>query len=219
MSWKNNSGQDHIFILKDCRHFPDSPVNIISVSQFGLHFNHSDEGTYIKSGTSTSALVWDHAKFTCTITHTSGYMPCLVINDRTSVFATFVDQFSICYDEDLSIALLTNAQTVTLQYLESTNKLFGTPTIYTDTDDKTHHGLIVGQDGESYTVSLSSGTEITVPTTSLPLDKDLHPQSSTPIQISDHIRHHGKVSGDSLPLHKANQPLDNDQHELLRWHV
>ena len=79
-------------------------------------------------------------------------MPRLVINDRTSAFATFLDQFSTYYDDDLTIALLTDAETVTLQDLESSNKLFGTPIVYTDTDNTTHQGLIVGRDGDSETV-------------------------------------------------------------------
>ena len=75
-------------------------------------------------------------------------MPCLVINNRTSVFATFIDQFATYYDDELNIFLLTDAETVTLQDLESTQKLFETPIIYTDTHHNKHTGMTVGHDGE-----------------------------------------------------------------------
>ena len=92
----------------------------------GLHFNNTDDDIYIKSGTYSSNLVCGNAKFSCTITHISTYMPHLVISNRISVFDTFIDKFGTYYNGDISQTLFTDTETITLKDLEPTQKLFGT---------------------------------------------------------------------------------------------
>ena len=49
-SWKDDTGKDHIFDLKNTRHFPDSPANILSLSQLGIQLKDDDDGTWIQCG-------------------------------------------------------------------------------------------------------------------------------------------------------------------------
>ena len=111
---KDDSGSDHIFLLKNFRHFPDSPANILSLSQLKLHFKDSDDDTYIKSCNYSSRLVWDKHYFTCTITDNAGYMPHLIINAGTSIFATFLDQFSAFCNNVFHHAFLSETETAKL---------------------------------------------------------------------------------------------------------
>ena len=46
VSWLDSMGATVTYILKDALYFPDSPVNIISVTAFADHME-DDEGTWI----------------------------------------------------------------------------------------------------------------------------------------------------------------------------
>ena len=215
-TWKDDTGQDHKFSFPNTRHFPDSPANIISVSQLGLLLNDGDDDTYIKSGTHSSLLVWNKAKFKRSIQHTASYMPLLIINDASSVFASFLGQFRNFYDSDPSFSFLTDADVVALQEKEESNFLFGTQVKYTDPDSHIHLGTILKRDGElGYNIKLDNGTEITAQSISLDLVSGKL-DSPAPPEMVEHIMTH---PDDSLPLHHANEALTKHQRELLHWHI
>ena len=130
-------------------------------------------------------------------------MPTLVIDDRTSIFATFIDKLGTYYNDELTQILLTNIEKVSLQDLESTQTLFGTCITYTGPDDKSNNGQIVSCNVKMvYNISLSNDIEVTATISSL--SKNTLPSSSTPKQFVDHIL---TRPYDSLPLHQSNQPL------------
>ena len=81
-------------ILKHVYYFPNSEVNIISISQLATLFpdekdRPDEEGTHIKSYKSKSTLTWNKGQYQRTFLHPDNKIPEMPINhDYTSFFAT-----------------------------------------------------------------------------------------------------------------------------------
>ena len=91
-------------------------------------------------------LVWDNRKYHWKIGHTVSFMPLLIINDSVTTFGMYASRFQTLYNNMAGYLLLTDAETVDLQWLEMHSGLNGTPISYSDPDGKAHHGTIKSQD-------------------------------------------------------------------------
>ena len=72
--WKDDEGVFHTFEIRDVLYFPESPVNILSVTKFADQLN-DDEGTGIDTKRNHSVLYWNEKKFQRTIRHPASNLP------------------------------------------------------------------------------------------------------------------------------------------------
>ena len=66
--WKDDSGQHHTIDVENVLYFPQSPVNILSITSLADQFN-DDDGTGINTKRRKSHFYWNHNKHQRTITH------------------------------------------------------------------------------------------------------------------------------------------------------
>ena len=71
---KENENVEHQLILKHVYYFPNSEVNIISISELATLFpderdRPDEEGTHIKSHRSKSTLTWNKGQYQRTFLH------------------------------------------------------------------------------------------------------------------------------------------------------
>ena len=83
-TWKDDTGKSHTFEIQEVLYFPQSPVNILSVTRLADQFN-DDEGTGIDTKQSKSRFYWGNNKFERTINHPSSQLPELPINEGFSL--------------------------------------------------------------------------------------------------------------------------------------
>ena len=86
--WKYDNGKLHPFEVKDVLYFPDSLVNILSVTKFADQLN-DDHGTGCDTKRNYSILYWDNKSFQRTIKHRDSNLPELVVNEGWSIFRVF----------------------------------------------------------------------------------------------------------------------------------
>ena len=60
--WKDDDGVGHEFLVEDVLYFPQSPINILSVTSFARQLKDKD-GTGITTLQTQSRLFWDKNKF------------------------------------------------------------------------------------------------------------------------------------------------------------
>ena len=89
--WKDDDGVFHTFEIQDVLYFPESPVNILSVTKFADQLN-DDEGTGIDTKRSHSVLYWNEKKFQRTIRHPASNLPEMPVNEGWSCFSLFFFQ-------------------------------------------------------------------------------------------------------------------------------
>ena len=77
--WKDDDGRVHEYDIKDVLFFPNSPVNILSVTEFATQLE-DDEGTGIDTKRTTSRFYWDRDRYTRTIHHSKSRLPELPVN-------------------------------------------------------------------------------------------------------------------------------------------
>ena len=107
---------------------------------------------------------------------------------------------------------MSDADTVSLQQLEASDKLRGLPVVYSDPDRNKHDGTILARDRNvEYSIQLEDGTTMTAPSTALALPRKL--KNSQVLQDAANA-----ISTAEHQLAKANHPLTPLQRELLRWH-
>ena len=61
MSWSDDKGTTHTYLLTNVLHFPGSPVNILSVTAFANQLDN-DEATLIKTTHRHSIFKWSFGK-------------------------------------------------------------------------------------------------------------------------------------------------------------
>jgi len=74
IAFKDDDGTTHSLLLQNAYYFPDSPVNILSVTALA-HQLEDDTGTWIQTLRSSSIFTWDHDKYTRTIFHPVSGLP------------------------------------------------------------------------------------------------------------------------------------------------
>ncbi len=71
---------EHAHLIQNVLYFPNSPINILSVTKFANQLNN-DNGTGITTFWQESVLFWDHQKYSCMIVHPALNLPEMSIND------------------------------------------------------------------------------------------------------------------------------------------
>ena len=214
--WEDGAGKEHSYELEDCRYFPSSPANILSILSLGLQLDDDDKGTWIKSGPYTSTFTWEKGKYTKTIKHTSSRMPLIHINSGDSKLGIFFSCFKSLYDDSQKFTFLTDEETIQLQKLEVA-LLSGTQVLVTHPDGKRERGTILKRDGDvGYTVKLDSGPEVTYKAAEIKLHQlQATSDITNPSQeLFQEILSHGS----DHTIQHANTLLSEDQKELLHWH-
>jgi hypothetical protein len=94
-SWEDDNGKTHCYELKDVYYFPQSPVNILSVTTFATKHLNDEEGTGIDTKASYSRLYWDHNnKYSHRFVHSDSNLPEMPINGGNNAFAWFMNKFT-----------------------------------------------------------------------------------------------------------------------------
>ena len=87
-SWLDDDGERHTYRLHDVYYLPGSPVNLLSVTQFAMQLDDSEQ-TEIRTKMRRSTLIWDKGRYRRTFYHPTSGLPELPINAGTSRFRTF----------------------------------------------------------------------------------------------------------------------------------
>ena len=88
LTWTDDEGIPYRTVLKDIVYFPNSPVNVLSVTAFAAHLN-DDDGTWIKTARHQSVFSWDNEQFTKTLIHLASNLPQMTVNNGYSAFTSF----------------------------------------------------------------------------------------------------------------------------------
>ena len=86
--WRDNSGKSHEYLVKDALFFPQSPINILSVTCFAQQLNDLT-GTGIDTKQLTSCFYWDSRKYSLTIHHPPSNLPEISINEGFALSTMF----------------------------------------------------------------------------------------------------------------------------------
>ncbi|KAL7542834.1 hypothetical protein ACHAWF_007261 [Thalassiosira exigua] len=89
--WRDDTGQEYQYLIENVLFFPQSPINILSITSFAQQLKDT-KGTGILTLQRSSKFFWDHGKFSRTIRHPSSNLPELSINEGFSL-ATFFRGF------------------------------------------------------------------------------------------------------------------------------
>ena len=87
--WRDNYGKSHEYLVKDALFFPQSPINILSVTCFARQLNDLT-GTGIDTKQLTSCFYWDSSKYSLTIHHPPANLPEISINEGFALSTFFL---------------------------------------------------------------------------------------------------------------------------------
>ena len=79
-SWNDDVGHKHEYLVQNVLFFPQSPINILSVTEFAKQLNDK-EGTGIDTKQLRSRFYWDQNKYALTIHHPPSNLPEFSINE------------------------------------------------------------------------------------------------------------------------------------------
>jgi len=83
LSWKDEEGNPFSIVLENVLYFPQSPVNVLSITRLADQLEDDPFGTYIKTGRGKSELVWQKQSRKLMLNHGSGHgLPELVVNQN-----------------------------------------------------------------------------------------------------------------------------------------
>ena len=96
ISWKDSNGKNYQFTLQNAYYMPDSPVNILGLSEFSKCIEDYDtRGTRINSSGQNSIFTWNSGKYKHTFSHSNANMPALLVKDgyyRFHKFCNFIEK-------------------------------------------------------------------------------------------------------------------------------
>ncbi len=97
MDWKDDTGATHTHLILNILYFPNSPMNILSVTKFTNHLGDND-GAGITTIHQESQLFWDPNQYCRTIVHLTSNIPEMSINDgfKLSSFWTWIVGQNVC---------------------------------------------------------------------------------------------------------------------------
>ena len=81
--WKDDEGNSHEFLIHNTLYFPQSPINILSVTEFARQLDDV-EGTGIDTKQLKSRFYWNNNKYSVTIRHPASNLPEMPINEGFS---------------------------------------------------------------------------------------------------------------------------------------
>ncbi len=82
--WRDDNGKEHAMNIENVLFFPQSPVNILSVTCLADQFK-DDEGTGIDTKRNQSRFYWDKNRYQRTILHPASNLPELPVNEGFSL--------------------------------------------------------------------------------------------------------------------------------------
>ena len=82
--WVDDNGKSHEYLIHDVLYFPQSPINILSVTSFARQLK-DNEGTGIDTKMEYSRVYWDFGKHERIIKHQPSNLPQLSINEGFSL--------------------------------------------------------------------------------------------------------------------------------------
>ena len=80
LEMENDEGNDHEYLIKNVLYFPQSPINILSITDFAKQLD-DEEGTGIDTKQLISWFYWDRNKYSFTICHPESNLPEMPINE------------------------------------------------------------------------------------------------------------------------------------------
>eukprot|EP00957_Ditylum_brightwellii_P043348 3285895-Ditylum_brightwellii.AAC.1 len=92
VSWKDDAGITHHYGLNKALYFPNSPVNIISVTSLEVQLN-DDERTYFTTKRKCSTFYWNEEKGKLTIHHSLHCLSEIAINNGFEGFKSYYLRF------------------------------------------------------------------------------------------------------------------------------
>ena len=91
--WKDDAGMQHMVEVKNVLYFPQSPVNILSITNLANQFN-DDDGTGINTKRNKSRFYWNNNKHQQTILHPPPNLLELPVNTGFSLAGMFTRMVS-----------------------------------------------------------------------------------------------------------------------------
>lgn len=178
--WKDDNGVKHTQQLERVLYFPQSPINIMSVTEFAKQLNDED-GTGIDTKMKYSRFYWMGNKYSRKIYHSASNLPELAINEGDTLYTWFIKMFRSKVNDDVEIACCCTNQILDKQCcttidrnIHSKDTTFVKSIIYNGENmiykNEGHNDLVkviankVGEDGMlRYTIEFSSGEHDDVP--------------------------------------------------------
>ena len=101
--WKDDEGVIHTEKLENVLHFPQSPINIMSVTEYARQLN-DEEGTGIDTKMKYSRFYWKNNQYSRRIYHSESNLPELAINEGETLFTWFTNMFRSKVNDDIETA-------------------------------------------------------------------------------------------------------------------
>ena len=100
-TWKDDSGVSHTERLDNVLYFPQSPINIMSVTEFAKQLD-DEEGIGIDTKMKYSRFYWKQNQFSRKIYHSASNLPELAINEGNTLFTWFTKKFGAKVDDTIN---------------------------------------------------------------------------------------------------------------------
>ncbi len=94
--WKDDSGKGHAYLIQILLYFPDSPINILSITEFTNQMN-DDNRSEIMTFRKESTFFWDHNKYARTIVNPPSNLLDMSINDGFSLHSYWTGLLGTCF--------------------------------------------------------------------------------------------------------------------------
>ena len=98
--WKDDNGVMHKELLEKVLYLPQSPINIMSVTEFSRQLD-DEEGTRIDKKMKYSRFYQKNNKYSRKIYHSASNVPELPVNEGNSLFAWFTENFKTRVDDNI----------------------------------------------------------------------------------------------------------------------
>lgn len=95
--WKDVTGTSHTYRLHNVFYFPDSPVNILSLTAFAKQLD-DNAGTCITTWGDHSLFLWDKGQYECTLSHPPSGLPELSLYHSSNYCRSFYCDFISALD-------------------------------------------------------------------------------------------------------------------------
>ena len=214
--FKDNDGISHTIDLQNAYYFPDSPVNVMSVTALAEQLD-DDEGTWIQTCRHKSTFQWDHGKYQRCFYHPLSGLPELPLvsscgsSSVSDKFSLFVNTFN----STMSSFRVNNFKT---RFMKDDNK-YQVMQFHPDEDecDEMHNGMgASAQTNEFLEFRTQAGSKKNSRTVAFSSDMEGSTTSTqgTLLAAESSEQAHNDTSTD----HIAIQRLYDLQDEFLLWH-
>ena len=155
-TWLDDDGRQHEYELKDVYYFPQSPVNILSVTTFANDLK-DEEGTGIDTKAKYSRFYWKNNTYSRTFHHSKLNLPEMPINNGNNAFAWFINRFKRqCNDDIDQFCCLTNHQLNIIEYDDDEIDKQPQPTTFLESIIYPSENMIYKNQGKNAQVKVQS---------------------------------------------------------------